>query len=202
MFRSLIYIIAIFALFSVELTYGEDHHFETTAEGIINALTNPITEQEVKTRNLKGIIQPKTRGLRIVRVQEGLIVEKTIMVSEDSSTQGVNLKIGFDFDSYDIRPGSFTLLNELGMALTSEKLREKTIDIKGHTDSDGDSTYNLKLSINRAIAVKSYLMTHFHISSSLLNTIGYGEEMPLVPNTSNQNKQINRRVEISITTGP
>jgi len=87
-------------------------------------------------------------------------------------------------------------LNELGQALTSEKLKGIPVSINGHTDSDGKDAYNLKLSLNRAFAVKSYLTSNYSISPSLLKVVGYGEGLPLVPNNSQANKQINRRVEI------
>lgn len=188
--------IALFVLFTVEHAYAEDLKFETTAEGIIDALTIPKAEQTIKTRSLKGLGDPKTRGLKIVEEEQGQIVEKTVMVSGNQPTRGVNLKIEFDVDSFSIRPGSFKLLNELGKALTSEKLNEKDVIVKGHTDSDGEDAYNLGLSLNRANAVRQYLTLNFSISATRLKVVGYGEAMPLVSNTSETNKQINRRVEI------
>ncbi len=188
--------IALFVLFTVEHAYAEDLKFETTAEGIIDALTIPKAEQTIKTRSLKGLGDPKTRGLKIVEEEQGQIVEKTVMVSGNQPTRGVNLKIEFDVDSFSIRPGSFKLLNELGKTLTSEKLNEKDVIVKGHTDSDGEDAYNLGLSLNRANAVRQYLTLNFSISATRLKVVGYGEAMPLVSNTSETNKQINRRVEI------
>ena len=128
---------------------------------------------------------------------EGKIIKKTLTIPEKQASQGVNLKIEFDVNSYSIRPESFKLLNELGKALTSEKLKEKDIIVKGHTDSDGEEAYNLKLSLNRALAVKLYLTSNFFISSSQLKVAGYGEATPLVPNNTKKNKQVNRRVEIA-----
>ena len=70
--------------------------------------------------------------------------------------------------------------------------------INGHTDSDGKDKYNLRLSLNRAGAVKKYLMDHYNVSRDRLKVMGYGECMPLKPNTSEKNKQLNRRVEIVV----
>jgi OOP family OmpA-OmpF porin len=74
--------------------------------------------------------------------------------------------------------------------------------LRGHTDSDGDIAYNMDLSLKRAFAVKDYLTANFHISPSLLKVEGCGEGLPLVPNTSERNKQVNRRVEIAVDTTP
>lgn len=176
--------------------YPKDFNFESTAEGITDALVKPKAEKKVKLRGIRRANIIKTRSIKVVEKEQGKTVEKTITVSEDQPIQGVNLKIEFDVDSCSIRPESFELLSELGKALTSHKLKGKPMVIKGHTDSDGNDTYNLELSLNRGIAVKAYLVSNFSIPPSLLKVTGYGEAMPLVSNNNAANKQINRRVEI------
>lgn len=110
----------------------------------------------------------------------------------------INLNILFNSNSHTIKPSSIPLLKELGKALTSRELKEKSVLIKGHTDSDGSNTFNQDLSLKRARAVRTYLVAKFGISPKKLVTAGYGEEAPLVPNTSKANKQKNRRVEIRL----
>ncbi len=121
-----------------------------------------------------------------------------MVVSSNDNTPRVNLKIEFNFDSYTIRPESYSLLRELGNALETENISRRNIAIKGHTDSDGTEQYNLGLSLNRALAVKQYLTANFNISPVNLRILGYGEAMPLVSNTTAANKQINRRVEVRL----
>ena len=176
-------------------------NFARTAEEIIDALTNTETEQEIKTRSLKQS-NGKTRGLTIIKKEDGNIVEKTSLISERDSVRSANIKVEFDSDAYTIRSYSFALLNELGKALTSERLRGVAVRLRGHTDSDGDIAYNLDLSLKRAFAVKKYLTDNFYISPSLVKVEGYGEGLPLVPNTSELNKQVNRRVEIAVDATP
>jgi outer membrane protein OmpA-like peptidoglycan-associated protein len=191
--------ILFFSLFILQQSYAGDLNFETTSEGITRALTEQNKEQKINTRSIKGTGAIKPRGIKVVGKEGGKIVEKTITVYKDQPIHRVNLKIDFDFDSYNIRPESYKLLNELGKALTGKQLTGQPIVIKGHTDSDGAEAYNLRLSLKRGLAVKSYLISSFPISSSLLKVVGYGESMPLVPNTNESNKQINRRVEITTT---
>jgi len=74
------------------------------------------------------------------------------------------------------------------------------IEIAGHTDSDGSSKFNQKLSQSRVNTVRSTLISK-GISATRLTAIGYGESKPLVPNTTRENKQRNRRVEINIKKG-
>ncbi len=78
------------------------------------------------------------------------------------------------------------------------KYKNVNIEIGGHTDSDGTAKNNQILSQKRADAIKSYLVKK-GISSKRLKAIGYGENKPLVKNSSLSNKQINRRVEFKVT---
>jgi outer membrane protein OmpA-like peptidoglycan-associated protein len=196
-------IILVLFFLTCPVSAGE-YNFETTAQGIEKALTQPRPTKKIRTRGIKtrGFKPVKTRGIRVVEEEEGKIVEKTVMVVENQSTQGVNLKIEFDLESYTIRRESVSLLDELGKALTGDKLEGKNIFIKGHTDSDGSDNYNLKLSLNRGLSVKQYLIANFEIAPTRLKVVGYGESMPLVPNTSNAKKQLNRRVEIETDSTP
>ena len=192
------YLIIIVLLgFLPSAAYAGDINFQSTAEGITSALTTTVKNQTIKTRGLKGASVTKTRRITVIGEEQGQVFEKSIVVSENQPVQRVNLKIEFDVNSFNIRPVSFSLLHELGTALNGEKLKKQILVIKGHTDSDGDATYNLNLSLNRALSVKSYLMSNFSIPSSRLKVFGYGETVPLVPNNALENKQINRRVEIA-----
>ncbi len=82
-----------------------------------------------------------------------------------ATSGSINLKIEFDVNSYAIRSGSLTLLDELGVALVSPQLRERTFIVGGHTDADGTDEANLQLSLNRARAVKGYLQNNHHIEA-------------------------------------
>ncbi len=71
------------------------------------------------------------------------------------------------------------------------------VEIAGHTDSDGNDKFNQKLSQARVDTVKKELVSQ-GINAHRLKAIGYGESKPLVPNTTAENKQKNRRVEIIV----
>ena len=192
--------ILIFSLSIVSVASAQDAHFETTKEGIVDGLTRSWKPPPKDTRDSMlpqdTLNAPIMRRIIVVKKKDGKDVEEEIVVSEKETAPCVNLKIEFDYDSYTIRSKSYALLNELGQALTGDALYEKTIVIKGHTDSDGSQAYNLKLSLNRALSVKNFLIGAFSISDDRLRVVGYGEAMPLMSNTTPANKQINRRVEI------
>lgn len=71
--------------------------------------------------------------------------------------------------------------------------------IEGHTDSDGDAEANRSLSEQRATSVKNYLVSNYNfITAAMIDAKGYGEEQPIVPNDSPENKQLNRRIEVLV----
>ena len=71
------------------------------------------------------------------------------------------------------------------------------VEIAGYTDSDGDAEFNQRLSQARVDSVKNALIEQ-EIDTTRLQAKGYGEANPLLPNTTDENKQANRRVEIHI----
>lgn len=71
------------------------------------------------------------------------------------------------------------------------------VEMNGHTDNLGGVKENLLLSENRAKRVTSYLVEH-GISAERLNCKGFGSSKPIVPNTSEENRKKNRRVEFVI----
>ena len=79
----------------------------------------------------------------------------------------------------------------------SKILKDATSPVKilGHTDSDGDDAANLKLSEQRAEAVKNILVTEYKIDESKFTTEGRGETQPLANNNTPEGKAQNRRVE-------
>jgi len=192
----------IFLLCSV--SFAGDYNFETNSEGIVGKLSG--SKKGSKTRSIKketwsdafeSDTRPvKTRAIKVVRKDKGKEVWETIITPEQRTGNYVNLKVEFDVDSYAIQPEYFFILNELGKALNDPRLKDRIMYVNGHTDSDGAETYNLRLSMNRALAVKLYLITNHSISPDRLIIYGYGESMPLKSNSSSANKQLNRRVEI------
>jgi outer membrane protein OmpA-like peptidoglycan-associated protein len=137
---------------------------------------------------------PKSRTIVVKERRENHTVQETITVYPNRPEPAANLKVEFDYDSYRIRPGAYALLNELAEALASPQLQGRTFYVNGHTDADGAHGYNLDLSVNRAYSVKNYLVGNFGIPPHRLHVRGYGEAMPLVPNTTAYNKQMSSRL--------
>ncbi len=73
------------------------------------------------------------------------------------------------------------------------------IKISGHTDSDGSSDFNLKLSKERAQNIRDYIVIFGGIEAERVTHEGFGSSQPLVEGFSEEAKAINRRVEFEIT---
>jgi OOP family OmpA-OmpF porin len=103
----------------------------------------------------------------------------------------------FDTNRASIQERSFPVLDEVAQIL-KDNPKVRKIRIEGHTDDVGNDKYNLRLSQQRAGSVVKYLLESA-ISQERLDSLGYGEEKPIVPNDSGPNRQRNRRVEFVIT---
>lgn len=103
--------------------------------------------------------------------------------------------IEFDVAKGTLTPKGHQTVNKLAEIL--KQYPHIRVEIAGHTDSDGDAAFNLNLSQARVDSVKKALVEQ-GIDPSRLDAKGYGESKPLVPNTSAENKQKNRRVEFNI----
>jgi outer membrane protein OmpA-like peptidoglycan-associated protein len=103
--------------------------------------------------------------------------------------------IYFDLDRSEIKPSSLPTLNAIADLLKQHP--EISLAIEGHTDSQGEASYNRGLSENRAKAVKSHLVDTLSIPANRLTTIGYGEERPVSSNSTAEGRALNRRVEIA-----
>lgn len=118
------------------------------------------------------------------------------MIPIDTGSSIVLKNIFFDVNKWDIRPESKTELNTLIEFL--KKNPTVKIEISGHTDNSGDKKNNITLSVNRAKAVYDYLIQEGKISPQRLTYKGYADSRPKVPNTTPENKAINRRTEYKI----
>ncbi|MCS6905874.1 MAG: OmpA family protein [Bacteroidia bacterium] len=103
--------------------------------------------------------------------------------------------IQFEFNKATLRPESFVELDRLVSLMNDASTL--VIEIAGHTDNVGSPEYNLKLSRERAAAVRDYLLSK-GISPDRVRAEGYGETKPLVDNKTEANRAINRRVEFRV----
>ncbi len=119
-------------------------------------------------------------------------------VAAIGSGRHISLKssVLFSFDKAVLKPEAVKefekVLSDLKISPGSELI------IEGHTDSLGNSGYNEKLSVQRALSVKNYLAGKLNSPSYKILSFGYGAAYPIATNKTKEGQERNRRVEIII----
>ena len=102
----------------------------------------------------------------------------------------------FDTGRYTLKPGAREKLAKVtGIILGHPGLK---IEVEGHTDSVGGEDYNMKLSENRANAVREYLVNE-GIKYESVSSRGFGKTRPVADNGTAAGRQRNRRVELVVS---
>ena len=112
--------------------------------------------------------------------------------SSENASPDANLNRGA---SADLNASFFKVLDSVALVL--KEFDKTTIDVEGHTDSDGSEQYNQQLSLNRANSVGTYLQSQ-GVNGQRIVAFGAGEARPIAPNTTPEGKQQNRRVELKL----
>jgi len=152
------------------------------------------------------ICYPDTGNYALSIVKEGYlfhfsslidsILMRNISLTKIAVGKKITLRnIYFSFNSVLLQAPSETELNQLIMFLKSYPTLH--LLIAGHTDSIGNTAYNLKLSTQRAEAVVNYLVTH-GIAPERLQSKGYGATQPIADNNTEKGRALNRRTEAII----
>ena len=123
-------------------------------------------------------------GAEVVRVGEGI----KLVLNENA--------VRFDTNKSSLTSGAKANLDKLVPVFA--EYPDTNITIYGYTDNTGKAEYNLKLSGERAAAVKSYLNTK-GVSSSRFQVTGLGIADPIASNETLEGRSQNRRVEFAIT---
>lgn len=130
---------------------------------------------------------PRTRSLR------NLTVEAVADATAPAPKPSLSLLIQFDFNSAKVKPESQQALSNLAQALQSKELAESKFAVEGHTDAKGRADYNLKLSQQRADAVRAFLASN-GVSDARLAAVGKGSGE--LANAADPLAAENRRVRI------
>ena len=156
------------------------------------ALPEAVVKSERSAKVERLGTTPATRLPALVgNIKAPVITSRQFGVVEKAKP--VQLKnLYFDQSSPVIRPESFPELDQLAAMLTENPSLQ--LEIRGHTDNQGDFDLNVKLSRDRCQSVVDYLVSK-GIAKNRLKAVGRGPIDSLVPNTSEENRKKNRRVE-------
>lgn len=104
--------------------------------------------------------------------------------------------VNFDFDKDVLTVNAKVILDQVVDAL--KKRPDIKVEIGGHTDAKGKVPYNQKLSERRAASVKKYLIAE-GIAADRMTSVGYGKVVAIADNDTDEGRELNRRVELTVT---
>lgn len=101
--------------------------------------------------------------------------------------------VNFEYDSAQLTPGAMAILDGVAEGLVAYP-QKNDIEVRGHTSSEGSNKYNMRLSQRRSQSVVDYLSMKG--VTNRMTAHGYGEDMPIADNSTEEGRQQNRRVEL------
>jgi OOP family OmpA-OmpF porin len=134
--------------------------------------------------------------IEVKPMKPSLVSVKAETMAVEISTRGSVALYGiyFDTDRAEVKPESRPTLSEIATLLKQNGKLE--LIVVGHTDNNGTLDYNLDLSLRRAQAVVAALASDFGVARNRLEARGVGFLSPVAPNTSEENRAKNRRVQL------
>ncbi|MFN4244597.1 MAG: OmpA family protein [Brevinematia bacterium] len=173
-------------IFDITKTYLPNYTYSSTRHqgssiGVMEIIPIDIAKQYVLAREIEKISS-----------------EVSVSPPENNEVKINMSDILFDLGSSTIKPSYKKMLESLANIL--KKYNEIDILVEGHTDDIGSREFNLTLSENRAKSVANVLIQS-GIKPDKISYCGYGPDKPIVPNTSDENRAKNRRVEIKLIWG-
>jgi outer membrane protein OmpA-like peptidoglycan-associated protein len=103
--------------------------------------------------------------------------------------------VTFDFDQWTLSASGKKMLSEVAEQIRKDK-KWLYIKIDGHTDGIGSLSYNMDLSLKRAIAAATYLISHEGVNPAKVFIKGLGKSSPIAENNTAAGRSKNRRTEV------
>lgn len=174
------------------------------AVGAVLGIATSDSKKERKERALKGAGIGALAGGGVgyyMDVQEAKLRQELdgtgVSISRDGENIVLNMpgNITFEVDKSNVKPSFVDVLGSVAKVL--EEYKKTMIEVAGHTDSSGSDRYNQLLSQQRAQSVSNHLI-EFGVEPVRIDTVGYGETMPIASNNTESGRQQNRRVELTL----
>ena len=169
---------------------------EASQKGTLDDDSSPlVTEADRESRALTDEAQALLDEFNTIRDGSSAVDTTENLQTDNENTEDRTLgKVLFELNAFAVRDNFKGMLNNIVTQMqTDPRLK---IEVVGHADDTGGKDYNLKLSIDRAIAVKQYLVNR-GVNARRIITYGKGATQPLSSQATNEARQRNRRVEIN-----
>lgn len=160
-------------------------------------LLDKLGDVEVARSALAKRMERQVQVNRLYDAVEKLFTgEVAVFIRHGSDIIIRTVGLSFPVGKATIDPKYYDFLNRVGQAIAF--FPNAGISVEGHTDSYGSDATNLKLSLQRAEAVKSHLTETLGIAATRIESRGYGESQPVATNETEAGRSRNRRIEIII----
>jgi len=167
---------------------------QTDSQGVFS-ISLPLDDNYELSVAAEGFIRQRDR-LLLAETAEASTLERNYQLTPIEVGSTVNLEnVLFDRGTADMLPGSSDRLDEVVIFLDENP--EVAIEVGGHTDNRGRADLNLKLSSQRAEAVRAYLIQQ-GANAEQITAKGYGGTQPLTSNAIEEERRKNRRVTFMI----
>jgi len=185
------------ALTSIESIGGFDGEIKVDGRDIILNGTVPTKELGIKIEQLLGSEYGVRKVINNLDVSNYTVIphEKRQKIQDELDKLIELENIEFESNTAVIVPISYGLLDKAAQILAENP--NLSVEIRGHTDSQGNEEYNLGLSHRRAEAVLIKLV-EIGVARHRLSAKGYGSSLNIADNSTELGRQKNRRVEFKI----
>jgi len=160
--------------YKIILNYGHNYGMHAKAKGYISVNENLELAKDDGHKEIE-------KNLLLVPLQAGEIIKLNNVFFIQSKAL--------------LKPESYPELDRLAEIMDENP--SMIIELEGHTDNQGKKKLNQDLSEKRVVAVMNYLLTK-GVSAGRMTGKGFGGSQPILPNDSDEHRQMNRRVEFKI----
>ncbi len=173
----------------------------------VGALAGVISGSDSRERRQRALLGAGIGALTgagigyYMDVQEAQLRQELANTGVQVERQGDNIvlampgRLTFETGKSQVRASSFEVLGAVARVISKN---EKTlVEVVGHTDSTGSESINGPLSRARAVAVADYLTAN-EVMGQRIETLGVSSNYPIASNDTDDGRQMNRRVEITL----
>jgi len=195
------------------ILYAMSNIDATKYTALVNAFGDVFGESPVgRGAGIAGGIQPPINVMQSDRNRMENEIREALQhhaqaggITVSNNARGVTIHIAdgllFESGSADLKPSSAAALDTIAGVLARFP---NDVRVEGHTDNvpiaTGAFPSNWHLSVARALSTAYYLVQRHGLAQERVGVVGYSEFRPLVPNTTDENRSRNRRVDIVVVT--
>lgn len=182
------------ATIGLRFNIGKEGRRKKAVQHVAALMPEPEPIHDTVTVVVRDTVTVKEK--EYVVVQQVVSQDEKLKKQEEKFNRDLSGAVLFETGSSTLTFAAKRILDEVAYYI-QENPGLRTL-VEGHTDDVGGDDYNIRLSRSRAAAVVDYLVMR-GVNPFMITSVGYGKNRPVAPNTSAENRQRNRRVEIHFT---